>query len=183
MRQAKNSNYVKYRDIGIEVSNGGFSRSFIWELLVKEGFWKLILSDERNETGSEWKNFIQALDGFSSAFFQFDFLALIISHACSIYLILKNDQIENRKLYFSNLVAGRSILTYEEKLDWINKKLINKSLVFNLGMFERYLYSIVSSSVALEMVNKSNLLSGNIQIKNKLKKSKNMLNSGLNSII
>ena len=195
MRQAKNSNYIKYKDIGIRISNGNFESSNIWDLLVTEGFWKLPISAEYGGANSGWEEFIQALEGFSSSYGDFNFLSLIISHACSIYLVLKCNDIKDRQLYLSNLIMGKSVFIYGEDKDWVDKKIINKSLVLAAGMFEKYLYSIVSSVIALNLINKLNTsisdyssfkkvdLCTNKAAEAKLKNAQYMLRSYMNHII
>lgn len=195
MRQTKNSNYIKYKDIGTRISNGKFENSIIWELLVTEGLWKLPIPSEYGGASDGWEEFIQALKGFSSSYGKFDFLSLVISHACSIYLVLKNDDVKNRQLYLTDLVMGKSVFIYEDKLNLADKRLINKSLIFNAGMFERYLYSIVSATIALNFIKKFDTPIGNNSTlnkinfcanktaENKIRRAQDMIRSSITHII
>ena len=154
MRQDKNSNYIKYKKIGMKALNGKVDNTVIWELLTKEGLWKLPIPVVYGGSGDGWNEFTRSIKGFSSSYGNFEFISLIISHSCLIYAALENSDSKDINSHISSLINGNPISMHDSSVDYVTDESTGESFTFKRVSFERYLYAIISADFALNIISK-----------------------------
>lgn len=140
--------YKQYAQLGkILFENSKNKNKFLfsnkWDLITKEGIWKLPISKQYGGMDLSWQEAAIAINGLMSISQDYEFIPFIIEQFTTIYFVSKYTNLIHKKLYLARLIKGEII--NESIIEDINKNIISRQ---DMTRFKKFLYE----SSAIEFV-------------------------------
>jgi hypothetical protein len=163
-----------------------------WELITKQGIWKLPIAKQYGGDGLTWDECVSAIEGLTSTYRDYEFFSSIVSHFAVLYILLQYGTESQKSAYLPLLMRGKnSTVCFKEHCSNASKMLnitfikdINISLsskekthvINDFKNFKRLLYGVLAAESAFcivdeckEILNKSQSAIFDISIRSKCK--------------
>ena len=144
--------YQQYTQLGKRFSEFSITQHILsfdrkWELITQEGIWKLPISKQYGGMDLSWQESIIAINGLMNASNDYEFFPFIVNQFSTIYLMLQNATLSQKKLYFPRLIKG-------ELIDEAFIGLKNKNNLIDLMRFKKFLYESAALEFSLSLLKK-----------------------------
>lgn len=126
------------------------SNQYAWELITREGIWKLPLHNQSNSACLIWDECIIALEGLISTYQNKKFFTSIVEQFSILYLTFQYGTKSQKKSYLPRIIQGEAV---DDKTLLIPRKK-NAKILCDLTNFKRLLYGVIAARFASPLIEK-----------------------------